>query len=360
MSLENGEFKDVATLFGQLDHVNFGSPPVFLVSGADIAIADNLLLRLKRQIEQQQGDYETILFSAENGEILRLYEENCNIALFSPYRLLIVRQGAEVLAPLLSKGADQLRKSFQRDFAHLPDRLLLFLIYNGEPPAKLLHIFGKRLLHLKTRNLYPEQVGRAISNTVRRLRLKLSAEALEFMQEAVEPRQGAIEAILSQLVNLFGTERELGVNELRSLLSPIPGWNPFAIVDGLFSADISRVYHELERFNPPEDNFFVLFKLILNRTNEIRRATIGYSLGMSDEELLVFLNLKRRPPFIQKKILARLRGEIERFGRQEQESLYDFLIQLQQDFRRSTPVGQQPLLFQERISEIFFQRAPRH
>ncbi|MCB1320138.1 MAG: hypothetical protein KDK34_07790 [Leptospiraceae bacterium] len=132
------------------------------------------------------------------------------------------------------------------------------------------------------------------------------------------------------------------------------GCNSFALVDALFALDHRTVQRELIRFNPSEDSFFGILKLILNRANEIRLAKSGIGMGMNDDELLSFLALKNRPPFIQKKILSRLKAEINRFTTPRLRIIFDFIIECQRDFRSNIPVPRQNLIFQQRILSVFF------
>ena len=126
----------------------------------------------------------------------------------------------------------------------------------------------------------------------------------------------------------------------------------------MFSLDHRTVERELNRFHSGVDNFFSILKLILNRTDEIRKARTAIGMGMNESELIDFLGLKNRPPFIQKKIAGRLKVEVNTFTPEKLEQIYDMLIQLQNEFRSNAPIHRQNLIFQRHMSDVFF-AAPR-
>lgn len=353
------EHKDLAGFHKALDRMDLENPDVALISGADIEAADAVLERIRKRLVKEIGQYETVIFSAEPGEDARLQAEIFNIPLFSPYRLLIVRQAEEVLkAALASKGR---YAQLEQDFQHLPGRTLIVLVYDGNPPQKLIKLFRGRLIQLSTRELYGNQALDALRSAAKRLHLHLSEDALHALRESVEPRHGAIESALTRLRDMQAhPEDPIGVEQVREALFPAQGANSFALVDALFQLDHEGVRRELLKFNPAVDSYFGLLKLILNRTDEIRRAAIAARMGMADSELIDFLDLKNRPPFIQKKIAARLKSEINRFNAEDLDRIYDFLIEIQKDFRSGAPLHRQGLVFQERILETFFAHSGAH
>lgn len=349
----SNQSKDPAAFRKYLDGADLNAPEVILVSGSDVSVFPGAVDLVRRQLEKKIGGFEATTFSGEPGDDQRLQEELFNIPLFAPYRLVIVRQGQEVLRPFTqSKTA---AAALQEEFARLPDRTLVMIEYDGEPSAGLLKVFGERLHRYHSRELYSNQVLDVITGLSKRVGLHLNEEALHELKEKVEPRSGIIELALQRLKERLGPERkEVTVADVREVLFPHPGMNVFALVDALFARDHRTVERELGHFNPPEDSFFVIFKLILNRANEIRRAAVARSHGTRDDELVKLLNLKGRPPFIQKKILSRLQNEVPRFWPERIGRVYDFLIELQTDFRFTVPVSHQRQVFQERILPLFF------
>ena len=164
------------------------------------------------------------------------------------------------------------------------------------------------------------------------------------------------ESALERLKNALPQEkhRNIGSEEVREILFPNVGYNPFTLVDALFRQDHASVRRELIRFHPPADSLLVVLKLLLNRANEIRKATVGRGMGMSDADLVGLLGLKSRHPFVQKKILQRLHDEILRFPPEHLTNVYDFLVTLEKEFRRNVPPEMQMTVFQQGILPVFF------
>ena len=173
--------KDSKSFYATLDQVNLEVPPIVVVSGSDGAAFDTILKRIKGMLEKSVGPYEMTLFSGEPGDDKRLLEEAFNVPLFAPYRLMVVRQGQEVFKPILSSKARL--SSCVESFTRLPDRTWVLFHYEGAPPAKFMKIFGKRVLHHSTRDLFPNQVAEEIYATARRFGLALDDHAVHELRE---------------------------------------------------------------------------------------------------------------------------------------------------------------------------------
>lgn len=354
------ELKDPHQLSKELDHMDLEEPPVIMISGTDSGTVDTVLERIKKRLHKEIGQFESIIFTGENGEEYRLQEELFNVPLFSPYRLVLIRQASEVFKPVLVSVNRQ--KNWKHQFERLPERTLILIQYDGAASKKISGIFGKRLVHLTTRDLYANQVVDAIRSVSHRIHLNLSDEALHMLAENIEPRQAVIEQKLTTLKELLGTQANkiIQSEELREVLFPGQGCNSFSLVDGIFALNHQVVQRELMRFNADTDNFFAIFKLMLYRVNEIRKAQIGFKLGMQNKELIDFLGLGNRPPFVQKKILSRLSTEVPRFHLNMLDKIYELLIEIQKDFRSRVGPGHHQVVFQQRILETFFVQPGRN
>lgn len=353
------EVKDLASFQKNQDKLDLENPGVIMVSGSDTAAADGLIDRFRLRLSKEIGQYETILFSGETGDDQRFIEEIANVPLFSPYRFILVRQGEELFrTPLASKAQ---YAGYTEAFANPSPRTAIFVVYAGSPSQKLVKLFhAAGFLHFVTRDLFSNQISDQIRAIAKRLHLNLGEEAVHVVRESVEPKSGAIEQALQRLRDTLANnelERPISLDAVREVLFPGQGVNAFAFVDALFALDHRSVERELIHFNPAADNFFSILKIILNRTDEIRKARIGIGMGMQDAELIDFLGLKGRPPFIQKKILSRLKMEVNTFPPLRLEGVYEMLIQIQNEFRSNVPAARHSLIFQRHISDVFFATA---
>ncbi len=351
------EIKDPGSFEKHLSRMPLETPEIIVISGSDTGVLDTAALMIKARLQREIGAFETTVYSAEPGEDSRFRQEVFNIPLFAPYRFFIVRHGEELFAPYLPGAENSSRKSesaaLKREFERLPDRTLILIEFSGNPPAKFLDLFAGKLCHLQTKELYSNQVLDVVRATAKKLGIQLEDESIYEIRDRVPQKAAAIESALQRLRGIV-KDRAVSVEDVREILFPAPGVQPFALVDAIFAQDHTMVEKELLRFNPQEDNFLVILKLILNRANEIRQFLTGRKLGMSESEILEFLDIKNRPPFIQKKILSRLADESRHFNNKRLSILYAFLVKTGNEFRSGVPAHKQNLFFQEKIMEVFF------
>lgn len=344
------QVKDSHELLAKLKGIDIGQPPVILVSGSDPSVFDHTEDFLRSQLLKHET-VELVLLTGEQNDAAILVDEIFNLPLFSPYRLFIVKNAEPIFRYLLSKG----RTAEQRNFSNLPERTLLALYYEGQPEKAMLKLFGDRLLHLHTKNLYAENMEEAIRRSAMQLRLQLTEEALLEIRERVPPREGAVQDALIRLQKMHSKDHAVTLEEVRDILFPKAGWDMFRLVDACFSGDVHTFSREMMKFNPPEDNFLALLKQLLNRTDELRRYRICKGLNLSADEIIAAIGLKNRHPFIQKKALKRLSEEARRFGTEKLERLYAVITETSIAFRSNVPADQQPLFFEKKALDIFFQ-----
>ncbi len=348
------EIRDWPDLMRRVKETNLDTPEVILVSGSDADLIDTVLEGIRHRLQNEVGGFETTVFSGEASDGYRFQEETFNIPLFAPYRLMLVRQADEAFRDVTAAKNDL--ALLAQNFAALPDRTFVVMQFAGDPGSAFQKAIGPRLLHLHTRELFSNQVVEAIRAAARKHKLQLEEDAIHELRERVEPRHGAIDVAMIRLREALPPEakNQVTVDHVRDILYPVAGMNNFDFVDALFHLDQRAVEREFTRFFEGSDNLLGLLKLILNRTDEIRRARIGKSLGMNDSDLVQLLGLKSRPPFIQQKILKRLQSESSLFDATLLSRIYNMLIQLQIDFRGVVPKPRQITILQERLQEVFF------
>ena len=331
------QHKDSDSFLRDFEKTSWELPRVLLLSGQDMELGELLIREIKKRLELGPGDYDLLVFSNEPQEAERLHTELADVPLFPKYRFIIVRQSEEVLKGIFSSRHSKL---FPRTIEKMPGRTLVLFLYEGSPPNQVLKTLRTQavFLHLLSTKLYGKQLEGALQRALQRRKWKLNSDAFYFLLENIESKTGSLEEILDSLDFLAKESKDINVEDLRSVLFPKQGWDPFALVDALFHGDQKQTLSQYKRFRPGTDNFFVLLKILLRRMDEIRLARAAYGQNMSEKELLAFLGLGSRPPFIQKKILTRLRNEIPRFIEAEQLKFYDFLIDMQKTFALKFPL----------------------
>lgn len=344
------QVKDSHELLAKLKGIDISQPPVILVSGSDPSIFDHTGDFIRNQLLKHETVELTVL-TGEQDDAAVLLAEAFNLPLFSPYRLFIVKNAGPIFRYILSDE----RSPEQQNFSNLPERTMLALYFEGEPTKAMLKLFGDRLIHLQTKNLYADNMEEAIRRAAMHLRLDLTEEALLEIRERVPPREGAIHDALKRLKEMHTKNHAVTLEEVRDILFPKAGWDMFRLVDACFTGDIYTFSREMMKSNPPEDNFLALLKQLLNRADELRRYRICRALNLSPEETFATVGLKNRHPFIQKKALRRLSEEAQRFGAERLERLYATITETSSSFRLNVPLDHQAAFFEKKAIDIFFQ-----
>lgn len=348
------QYKELSSFLKDFKEKKGKGPRFLLLSGQDMELGELIIRDIKKHLQNELGSYELLVFSHESQESMRLHSELANAPLFSLYRFILVRKAEEILKEVFSSTARA--KAFSETLKKTPARTLILFLYAGAPKVQILKLLESQdfFMHFVSAKIYADQLEGVLKRALQQRKWKLAPEAFHFLLENIDSKTGSIEHVLDAL-ELFAKEREeVSMEEVRSVLFPDRGWDPFILLDALFSGDRKQLLSQYKRFHPGIDNFFVLLKLLLGRMDEIRKARIAYGQNMNDAEMLSFLGLKSRPPFIQKKILRRLRFESPRFTESLQLQFYDFLIAMQKNFRSQVPLAKQSLIFQEAALRFFF------
>ena len=337
------------------------SPSVVLVSGADPLLGEILLKEFRTHLAKDLGQYEYISYSGETGDLELFYKELSHNSLFTQKRLLVLHQAEQLFKELFQKRESYLQ-IFKSTLEKIPKGTFLFVIYSGDPSKKIVNFLSsKNFSHYHFSKLYENQIPRVIQDYAKKFHLLLSLDAKYLIARAVQPYRGNIQMLLAR-VELSKKHKRKNPRELLSvekeaieeLLFPSSGWDPFLFVDLLFARDYHPFMHQLLRFHPPEDSFFMIFSLMLKRANEIRIAKTAFSISMSDNELLKYFKYEKRHPFIKNKILDRLKREINMYSTSDLEHLYKILLNLHRDFRYSVPLSKQSIVFQKKVASIFW------
>ncbi len=345
------EVKDPASFYKAVDALDPGRPGIIVISGNDHAVFENAFSRIKDRIRRTEGDLEVSLFTGEKGDESKFFQEIFNMPLFSPFRLFVTQEADEVFRSFSgTKGIERLKTEIQR----IPDRTWLLLFFEGTASRNIIESFPKDIcIHYQTRDMSPHQVMEYIRHAEKKAGLRLTDDAVMELRDKTEPKSGAIDRALQRL-KLFGGEGPVTAERVREILFPVPGVNTYRITDSLFELNHKAFRSEMVRWNPLSDNIFGILKLLLMRTDEIRRAKTGFAHGMNDDEILELLSLKGRHPFIQKQILNRLHHEVRNFSHARLIRIYDLLIRLQISFRSNVPASEQLHFFETGILETFF------
>ncbi len=346
------EAKDPGELLKLIAHADLEAPLIVLISGDDVELVEQALEKMKHRVLSKHKDCLIPVFGNEPEDDMRFLTEVENVPLFSPFRLIVVRDAQAVLQNLL-KQSDR-KKDLSHFIGAIPDRTWLLIHYAGKATDEFLKLWGPAAVHLPTKDLFPEKIIDFIRAAAKKAGLQLAEEAVLEIRDRIIPRPGALEAAVTRIRDhLPQGEKNASLEFVQEVLFPYPGWNLGTLVDALFASDSARFFAEISKRDPADD-YYRPMKAVLNRTDELRRAKLALEHGMSDHDILVYTGHSARHQFVQKKVLQRLRYECDRYSMEKLQSIYDALHELFYDFRRGTDRDQQELLFTQKMTGIFF------
>ncbi|MBL8018619.1 MAG: hypothetical protein JNM27_03055 [Leptospirales bacterium] len=346
------EIKDSQGLTSYIHQADLEHPEPLLISGDDVETFDVAVAQIKTRILARHKDCLMPVFANEPDDDVRFVTEIENVPLFAPYRLIIVRDVQAVLSKTIKNS--ETREMLRHAAANLPDRTWIVMQYAGKPGAEFLSVWAEGLVHFATRDLFPEQIIEFLRTSSRKAGLHLSDEVLAEIRDRIIPRAGALEAAIQRIkANLPPGEKQASLEFVEEVLFPSPGWNISVLVDALFHRDPNRFFAEIAKRDPMED-FARPLKAILNRTDELRRARVALDQGLSDRDVMVLTGHATKHPFVQKKIIQRLRYECENFPHDRLLAIYRSLDGLFLAFRSGTNRDEQQILFLERLTVNFF------
>lgn len=337
---------DVSEVTSQISKCDPETALLIVASGDDSEVFDQIIQSAKDTLKKV-GPFEATYYSGEPDDYSNFMENVSNMPLFAPHRLFVFRQSEIGLKNFLKKDQQPVP---------VPDRTWVLLQYNGDPPAQFYKVLLAKTIKYSSKSIFPEKLEEEIIKIASRLKLRLDEEAMHDIRERIQPRAGAIEAALKRIQELLHPDQKGHVtgNDVREILFPRMGWNAFRLVDSIFSGDIATFQSELKSYNPPEDSFLAILRSMLTRLDQIRKASVGASLGMQFQELSTLLGIQNRHQFYQKKTIQRLTAERQRFHKDKLTAAYDVIVDMSFQFRSNVPASRQSIYFQEKILSVFF------
>ncbi len=339
---------------------SFPHPSLVLVTGSDSAMAAYCAKAIKSFLQQKSEtqNFEQIVFSPDE-PLERFLFELENQPIFANPRLLLIYDGTAIFQEL--KGSKKKKAQFETSLRLAPQNLIILFSIPGKLSASNLTLFDatSHTFHLITKPLYENQVHRSLIQSIKEHKIELTEEAWGALRAVQDHRKSSHLKIANRLKEIYAQKipnQAISKEEIQTLFTPEEAMNMFNFVDYLFAGNFDTTQQELTRYNPKENSFMVVLKLILNRLNEIRKFDCAQQMGYSDSEMKKLLSISHLPPFIQKRILTRSHGIINRIPLQKQLKLYEILLQTQISFRTNFPQGEQLQFFRCQILPFFFER----
>lgn len=321
---------------------------IVVIYGKDVLLFNTVVDFVEKEV-YKNVPVEISLFTGEQEDLKTFINDLYNFSLFIPHRLYILKQAHSVLKNL---------KNFV--FKSIPEKTWILLEFEGDYPEKLFRIDSNRIFLYETKILYDNQIDEFIHSIARELHLQLSEEAIQYLKLFFPPRESVLRTAIYNIRNVLENQQGrkdtyfVTYEDIRTVFYRIGGWDMFKIIEAMFGRDLLTFLVEVEKYNPPEDNYSVLLKNLLIRVDELRKYLIGKKVNFTQKELLTLTKADKKPPFIQKKILQQLETYSHRYSLEKLEKIYKFLVDVAFAFRSNIEEEKKKIIFIEKSIETFF------
>lgn len=318
---------------------------IIIIYGKDISIFNFVMEYIEKKIFKNIP-YEITILTGESEDFSQIANELYNYSLFLPHRIYVVRQGNIVF------------KNQNLKIKDLPPKTWIIIEYDGQFPFKMIKADESKVLYYETKVLYENQIDTFLQNFAKKYNLIFSEEALTEIKMLFPPKESILRtAILNLDQNIKRNKEELyyvTYEEIRNVFFPLGGWDVFKITESCFKKDLQTFLIEIEKYNPPEDNYYSLLKNLLNKTDELRKYLIAKKMNMNTQEIIKLINADKKPVFIQKKIISELEYAQNLFSLEKLKKIYDFLIEISFGFRQNIDEANKKTIFVKKAIEVFF------
>ena len=302
----------------------------------------DLLTDIYRTDLMNSGDpYEVVVYVAETGDLEKLFSEMFNLSMFSPQKLLIIKSGSDFFKGILTAGKKELYESFRRNMPNLGDRVYVLVHYDAKDiPAKLGNLFDNRFGLIKNRSFYAEERRPALEAILKTEKAQLEEHAKDELIHRIPPNTGAYIKAIRKL-KLMLNKKEFSLADVEEVLFNRSEFNPFQLVDLLFSNNKAEFFRELSKLKPSAESNFVFLSLLtalLNRTDEVRKAKVLFKRfkDENDSEFFKYLGMASYSDGRKKFIKSRLRRETRLFSTRALDTLYTLILSFNKKAKTSS------------------------
>ncbi|MCS7204442.1 MAG: hypothetical protein NZ853_01965 [Leptospiraceae bacterium] len=342
------QYKKYEDLIRSINKYSIDEPLVVVVYGKDIQVF-NFISEYVEKEKYKHVPVEVSVLTGEQEDAGIFINDLYNFTLFIPHRLYVIKQAQVVFKNLKNTAIKE-----------IPPKTWVLVEYEGDFPKKLFSIPENQLFLYETRILYDNQIDEFIRSLAKELNLVLSEEAINEMKLLFPPKESILRTAILNIEKIVKTTKEqqepyyITYEDIRTIFYPSGGWDVFKIIEACFDRDLITFLVEIEKYNPPEDNYYNLLKNLLNKTDEIRKYLIGKRLNFDHKEMIKILKAEKKHPFIQKKLLAQLEEYSKFYTIEKLEKIYHFLVDIAFSFRQNIDDHQKKVLFVKRSIEVFF------
>lgn len=326
------EFKNFPEFLAQYQ-AKKSLPQVFIYVSTDSFEFDLVTETYRNELTTSGEPLEVVVYVAESGDFEKLFSEMFNFSMFSSQKLLIIRSGADFFKSILTAGKKEMYDSFRRNIPNLAEKVYVLLHYDSKDiPAKLSNLFDNRFALLKNRNFYADERRPALEGILKTEKVHLEDAARDEFIHRIQPNTGAYIKAIRKL-KLMLNKKEFTLPDIEEVLFNRAEFNPFQLVDLLFSNNKHEFFREFSKFKPGPESTFVYLSLLtalLNRADEVRKAKILLKRfrDENDAEFFKYLGMSSYSDGRKKFTKGRLRRETRLFTKPALDFLYALVLDL--------------------------------
>jgi hypothetical protein len=342
------QFKTLEDLLKAIKRYSIDLPLIVIIDGKDTSLF-NIVTEFVENNVYKNVAVEISILTGEQEDLAFFINDLYNFSLFIPYRLYIIKQGNIVFKNLKSITIKE-----------LPPKTWLLIEYEENFPKKILNIPENQIFHYETKILYDNQIDSFIVQFAKKYKLIFSEEAINEMKMLFPPKESILRTAIINIYrclskDLQNQEYYVTYEDIRKVFYPSSGWDIFKLIDAILNRDLLTFLIEIEKYNPPEDNYYNLLKNLLNKIDKLRKYIIAKHLNFDEKEILRYIQCEKKSPFIQKKILQQLEKNYRFYSLEKLERIYSMLVEISFGFRQNIEENYKKTIFEKKIIEVFFQ-----
>lgn len=289
-------------------------PALILLYGEEDYLLNQTHQRIRSAIfGTTRDDFNDHQFHAKSVQVEEILDAAATYPVFAPRKLVTVKD-FQLLA-----AADQ--DKFSAYLEHPLEQTCLLLIADKiDSRRKFFQLFKKKGVVLKFDPLADRELPDFVRRALQQRGIKISRDGVDLFCSLVSNNLHEIEGELDKLVLYLGPRREIGVDDVESIVSRGRSESVFALGEAIAKGDLVRALTLVRRFAAASEPPLLVLNLI---TGHYR---LLWKIRALDNQQCAAADIARqvgRPPFI----IARLLEQARRFSRRHFMVAYEMFIE---------------------------------
>ncbi len=296
--------------FRQLDD---DLPPLILLYGEEVYLLHQVHQRIRSTIfGTTKDDFNDHLFHGKGARAEDILDAATTYPVFAPRKLVTVKDFHLLPVQEQDKLSDYLERPLEQT-------CLLLIADKIDSRRKFFQQFKKKGVVLKFDPLADREIPDFVRRAVQQRGIRISRDALDLFCSLVSNSLHEIEGELDKLFLYIGERREIGVDDVETIVSRGRSESVFALGEAIAKGDLIRALTLLRRFAAASEPPLLVLNLI---TGHYR---LLWKIRALDHQQCAAADIARqvgRPPFVVQRLLEQAR----RFSRRRFIAAYDLFI----------------------------------